>query len=83
MKVVLELARSNYIITPANADHVEALSTYFKFSVLASNEIDFLEQREQINLAPSDLHKLNGLISDLGICTIRATDDGFHIIVNE
>lgn len=81
MNVTIELRNTSYIVTPVNQDYIGVLTELFPFTLIASNQVEF--DGLPVTVQKETLGQFHALISDLGICTVRATDDGFYIILGE
>lgn len=81
MKMDLELRNTLYMMTVVNAEYLESLKAYFPFQEVGPGQISFDGGPHELELA--DVDDLHELVSLVGTCTIRATEDGFHIVVGE
>ena len=81
LKLMVELRNTLFMQTVENNDFLEELMAIFKFEKISACQIRF--DPGPIDITVADLSDLHELVSLLGACTIRATEEGFYILVGD
>jgi len=80
--VTIELHTASHVLSPATEDFIAMLKGFFSYIYL-DGEVLVFNTAEPVSREISSLTELHELLSDLGNCTIRATEEGFHVIIED